>query len=55
MPTLLPRSVLHAPPGEYLIQVGMYRPVDGVRLSVSGVDGDGKNRRVLLRGLLNRP
>jgi hypothetical protein len=38
-----------APPGDYAVEVGMYRPVDGTRLAVSGADGEPEQRRVLLQ------
>jgi 4-amino-4-deoxy-L-arabinose transferase-like glycosyltransferase len=38
-----------APPGEYSIEVGMYRPVDGARLVAAGADADPEQRRVLLQ------
>jgi len=38
-----------APPGKYTIEVGMYRPGDGIRLSIAGIDADSEQRRVLLR------
>ena len=38
-----------APPGEYAIEVGMYDPEDGTRLSIAGTDADFEQRRVLLR------
>ena len=37
-----------APPGRYLVEVGMYRPTDGTRLTVAGADADAGQRRVLL-------
>ena len=37
-----------APAGAYAIEVGMYRPGDGMRLEVSGADADPETRRVLL-------
>jgi hypothetical protein len=37
-----------APSGAYTIEVGMYRPSDGTRLAVSGIDADPENRRVLI-------
>lgn len=44
-----------APPGSYSLEVGMYRPGDGERLSISGEDADPENRRVLLRDLVHVP
>ena len=38
-----------APPGDYAVEIGMYRPVDGTRLTVSGADGEPEQRRVLLQ------
>lgn len=38
-----------APPGAYVIEVGMYRPADGERLKVGGADADAENRRVVIK------
>jgi len=37
-----------APPGEYRIEVGMYRLADGQRLAIVGQDGQGLDDKVLL-------
>jgi 4-amino-4-deoxy-L-arabinose transferase-like glycosyltransferase len=42
-----------APPGQYSIEVGMYRPGDGMRLAVAGADADVGQRRMLLRDSLS--
>jgi len=46
-----------APPGEYLLEVGMYDPSSGERLPVLGVDGQRAGDRVLLAPVrvLQRP
>lgn len=41
------------PSGDYAIEVGMYHPDSGSRLSVGGRDGDAANRRVLLRDIVH--
>ncbi len=41
-----------APTGEYVVEVGMYRPADGTRLEVTGAGADPGERRVLLKGLI---
>jgi hypothetical protein len=38
-----------APLGDATLEVGMYDPVSGERLSVTGVDTDPEQRRILLR------
>ncbi len=38
-----------APLEAYLIEVGMYRPADGERLTVGGADADAENRRVVIK------
>lgn len=44
-----------APPGAYLVEVGMYRPADAVRLQVHGIDADSENRRVVLHNVIDVP
>jgi hypothetical protein len=41
-----------APPGDALIEIGMYDPVDGQRLLVYGPDADSEQRRILLRDVI---
>jgi len=41
-----------APPGEAVVEVGMYDPADGTRVQVSGRDADPEHRRVVLRGVV---
>jgi 4-amino-4-deoxy-L-arabinose transferase-like glycosyltransferase len=43
---------LDAPPGEALIEVGMYDPASEQRLPISGRDADTEQRRVLLSGVV---
>lgn len=43
---------LDAPPGDALIEIGMYDPVDGQRLLVYGQDSDPEKRRIVLRDLI---
>jgi hypothetical protein len=39
-----------APSGSYVIELGLYRPADVVRLPASGTDVDAEGRRVLIEG-----
>ena len=41
-----------APPGDYSLEVGMYRPENGTRLPVRGEHADPAHDRVLLRDLI---
>jgi hypothetical protein len=41
-----------APMGDYMLEIGMYRPADGTRLRVSGNDADAGGDRILLAKLL---
>jgi hypothetical protein len=43
---------VEAPPGEAVVEVGMYDPADGTRVQVSGRDADPEHRRVVLRGVV---
>jgi hypothetical protein len=43
---------LDAPPGDALLEVGMYDPASDQRLTVSGRDTDAEQRRVLLSGIV---
>ena len=44
---------VETPPGEALLEVGMYDPGSGERLLVSGRDADAEQRRVLLSGVVS--